>query len=90
MLRDRKLISEIRRKLSRILFDESRHPNKYEQHISSIYSFIAKDIEKEISMDRQTEKPSTLAQIRAVKQEQRENPLSMEPRKTKQGNDPEL
>ena len=41
ILRDRKLITEIERKLSRILFDESRHPNKYEQHISSIYSFLS-------------------------------------------------
>jgi len=41
VLRDKKLIAEIERKLSRILFDESRHPNKYEQHITSIYSFIA-------------------------------------------------
>ncbi|MCL2362125.1 MAG: AAA family ATPase [Defluviitaleaceae bacterium] len=43
VLRDKKLISEIERKLSRILFDESRHPNKYEQHISSIYSYLNGD-----------------------------------------------
>ena len=42
LLRDKRLIAEITRKLSRILFDESRHPNKYEQHISSIYAFLAK------------------------------------------------
>ena len=41
VLRDKKLIAEIERKLSRILFDESRHPNKYEQRISAIYSFLA-------------------------------------------------
>ena len=40
VLRDKRQISEIKRKLSRILFDESRHPNKYEQRISSIYNFI--------------------------------------------------
>ena len=40
ILRDKKLITEIERKLSRILFDESRHPNKCEQHISSIYAFL--------------------------------------------------
>ena len=44
VLRDKKLIAEIERKLSRILFDESRHPNKYEQHISSAYSFLADEI----------------------------------------------
>jgi len=40
VLRDSKLIAEIERKLSRILFDERRHPNKYEQHITSVYSFL--------------------------------------------------
>ena len=40
ILRDTKLIAEITRKLSRILFDENRHPNKYKQHISSIYNFL--------------------------------------------------
>ena len=43
MLRDKKLIAEIERKLLRILFDESRHPNKYEQRISSLYSFLTKE-----------------------------------------------
>ena len=40
ILRDKKQIEIIERKLSRILFDESRYPNKYEQHISSIYAFL--------------------------------------------------
>ena len=40
ILRDKKLIAEIERKLARILFDENRHPNKYEQHISKIYDFL--------------------------------------------------
>jgi hypothetical protein len=40
ILRDEKLIAEIRTKLSRILFDEKRHPNKYEQHITAIYSYL--------------------------------------------------
>ena len=39
-LRNTNLIAEIERKLSRILFDEERHPNKYEQHITSLYSFL--------------------------------------------------
>jgi len=40
VLRDKELIAEIHRKLSRILFDEHRHPNKYEQHISTIYNYL--------------------------------------------------
>jgi len=44
ILRDKKLISEIEKKLFRILFDEKRHPDKYEQHITSVYSFLADEI----------------------------------------------
>jgi len=44
ILRDKALIAEIERKLSRILFDESRHPNKYEQKITSIYSYLAEEL----------------------------------------------
>lgn len=43
VLRDARLIAELTRKLSRILFDEQRHPDKYEQHISSIYSHLISD-----------------------------------------------
>ena len=44
ILRDKKLIAEIKRKLSRILFDEERHPDKYEQHITSLYRYLADEI----------------------------------------------
>ena len=44
VLRDKKLIAELERKLSRILFDESRHPNKYEQRMSAVYAFLADEI----------------------------------------------
>jgi hypothetical protein len=44
VLRDKKLIAELERKLSRILFDESRHPDKYEQRMTSVYSFLADEI----------------------------------------------
>jgi len=44
VLHDKKLIGNIEKKLSRILFDESRHPNKYEQHITSVYSFLANEL----------------------------------------------
>jgi len=40
VLRDTRLITELTRKLSRILFDEGRNPNKYEQHITTIYEFL--------------------------------------------------
>jgi len=47
ILRDKKEIEIIRRKLSRILFDESKHPNKYEQHITSIKNYLLEEIAKE-------------------------------------------
>ncbi|MCL2287388.1 MAG: hypothetical protein FWC32_13625 [Firmicutes bacterium] len=40
VLRDKQLIAELTRKLSRILFDEGRHPNKYEQRITAVYTFL--------------------------------------------------
>lgn len=46
ILRDRTLIAEIERKLARILFDESRHPDKYEQHITSVYKFLVDEKKK--------------------------------------------
>jgi hypothetical protein len=73
VLRDAKLISEIERKLSRILFDEGRHPNKYEQHITSIYNFFVEKGSNEIAAKAlPEERPSTLAQIRAAKENARE------------------
>ena len=44
ILRDKNLIAEIQRKLARILFDESHHPNKYEQGISSIYAYLKEEL----------------------------------------------
>jgi len=43
ILRNAKLIAEIERKLARILFDEGRHPDRYEQHITSIYAVLANE-----------------------------------------------
>ena len=40
VLRDIRLIDEITRKLGRILFDERRHPDKYEQRITTIYNHL--------------------------------------------------
>ena len=48
VLRDKKLITEITRKLSRILFDESRHPDKYEQRISSTCAFLKGEMRDKI------------------------------------------
>jgi hypothetical protein len=39
-LKNKLQIDEITRKLSRILFDEKLHPNKYEQHITSLYQYL--------------------------------------------------
>jgi len=47
ILRDKKQIAEIERKLARILFDENRHPNKYEQNISEIYKFLNGDTKRD-------------------------------------------
>ena len=46
ILRNTNLIAEIERKLSRILFDEERHHNKYEQRITALYTFMKTEIEK--------------------------------------------
>ena len=43
VMRDARLITEIKRKLSRVLFDENRHPDKYEQHITSIYNYLSSE-----------------------------------------------
>ena len=43
VLKNEKLIAEIERKLSRILFDESRHPDKYEQRITSVYLYLTNE-----------------------------------------------
>ena len=40
----KKDIEIIRKKLSRILFDESRHPNKFEQHITVIKNYLISEL----------------------------------------------
>ena len=57
VLRNTKLIAEIERKLSRILFDEERHPDKYEQRITSLYSFLKTEIAKKTALG-EAEQPS--------------------------------
>ena len=37
---NKKEIETIRKKLSRIIFDETKHPNKYEQHITSMKNYL--------------------------------------------------
>jgi hypothetical protein len=49
VLRDKKQIAGIERKLSRILFDESRHPDKYEQHIINLPAQLVQAMEFERS-----------------------------------------
>lgn len=43
-LKSKKDIQIIRKKLGRILFDEEKHPNKYEQHISDIRSYLQSEL----------------------------------------------
>jgi hypothetical protein len=47
----------IRRKLARILFAESKHPNKFEQHITSIKNYLTEEIsvEKEAAATSETD-----------------------------------
>jgi len=40
-------IGIIKRKLARVLFDENRHPNKYEQHITSIKEYLLNEFNEE-------------------------------------------
>lgn len=47
IMRDKKQINEIQKKLSRILFDESRHPDKYEQHITTIKQHLIAELEEQ-------------------------------------------
>ena len=39
-------IEIIRKKLSRIIFDETKHPNKYEQHITDIKTYLLSELIK--------------------------------------------
>lgn len=44
VLKNKNEIAVIRQKLNRILFDESIHPNKYEQHITDILNYLVREI----------------------------------------------
>ena len=43
VLANRTEIGIIRRKLARIIFDENKNPNKYEQHITAIKEYLLKE-----------------------------------------------
>ena len=45
VLKDKSLIEEISKKVARILQTEKRHPNKFEQHITSIYEYLVEEME---------------------------------------------
>ena len=47
VLADNAEIEIIKRKLARIIFDENRHPNKYEQHITSIRDYLLEELAKD-------------------------------------------
>ncbi len=42
-------IEVIRRKLARIIFDENKNPNKYEQHITAIKEYLSKELNEDIA-----------------------------------------
>jgi len=44
VLKDKAQISEIHRKLSHILFDEAKNPNKYEQRITDIKDYLLEEL----------------------------------------------
>lgn len=46
VLRNPSLISEITRKLRRILLSESQHPNLYEQRITDIYNSVSNELKQ--------------------------------------------
>lgn len=50
ILKNKREIKIIRSKLHRILFDESIHPNKYEQHITDIKNFLIEEIKQNQSI----------------------------------------
>ena len=97
VLKNKTHIDAITRKLSRILFDESVHPDKYEQHITTIYNHIAASLARDesvIDSEREnggqpleSKRPSVLAQIKEAKQKPRERASA--PQKPKHKNEPE-
>ena len=46
VLKDKNQIAEISRKLSRVLFDEQIHPNKYEQRITDIKNYLIEELKQ--------------------------------------------
>jgi hypothetical protein len=52
ILADKYEIEVIRRKLARIIFDESKNPNKYEQHITAIKEYLLKELNEEKTIDK--------------------------------------
>jgi hypothetical protein len=49
MLANKTEIEIIRRKLARIIFDENKNPNKYEQHITTIKEYLLKELNEDIA-----------------------------------------
>jgi hypothetical protein len=103
MLKSKTQIDAITRKLSRILFDEQRHPNKYEQHITSIYNHLvemlrqdkvlerAAEIEKKELLNQDDEKPSAVASLRSAQDEtQQKRPTPQIPTEHRDKDEPSL
>lgn len=60
VIKNKALISELERKLKRILAWENNRPNYFRQHITDIKSYLISEIEadksKKIKMDKEDEK----------------------------------
>jgi len=56
ILRNPREIEIIQKKLHRILFDESIHPNKYEQHITQLREYLVAELECQRSFPIEKEK----------------------------------
>lgn len=56
ILRNPREIEIIQKKLHRILFDESLHPNKYEQHITQLREYLVAEMECQQSVTIEPEK----------------------------------
>ena len=54
ILKNKKEIAIIQQKLHRILFDESIHPNKYEQHMTDIRNYLVEEMEADKERAAQT------------------------------------
>lgn len=56
ILKDRVLISELSKKVIRILQAEEHSPNKFEQHITDIYNYLSEELSEKMNRDNNNNK----------------------------------